>query len=187
MLNAAQVGLFALLVGLFPAQVKQAVPAPVKQGSKLDVEHSDSLCQYLSPTECCEEMLKLASFRATKEHLPEQAAQILKIGCMVGKATLASESVCTNLATSRDFTQKEAKLLCAPKKVKGRCARNKQCAQCTKDLASLEYPGAHNACYAVTYMRRARSTPVVTVQDQPVPSRGDATVIVIPKRRKLLP
>ncbi|MDD9941299.1 MAG: hypothetical protein OXU20_09700 [Myxococcales bacterium] len=181
MLNLAQVGFLALLVGLFPAQLKQA--------SKMKLERSDDICSHLSPSECCEEMLKLASFRATREHLPEQASRILKIGCSVGKRSLGRGSVCTSLATSRAFSQKEVKRLCAPKQVKRRCTRSKSCQQCTKDLAALDYRGAHPACYAVTYKRRARrsSEHVVTVSGEEPPSRGDATVIVIPKRSRLLP
>jgi hypothetical protein len=144
-----------------------------------------SNCEGLSTKECCEQMLRLAAFKASREELPKLAIQAVRLGCS-DKRQLASQAACRGIAFSRQLSAAEVKTTCNRKTIKRRCTKDAVCKQCTSDLAKLGYSNSHWACLAVTRQKKGKSdgSRVVKLPGDENAS-PDATRHVI-KRREVL-
>jgi hypothetical protein len=144
-----------------------------------------SNCSGLSNNACCEQMLRLAAFKASREELPELAIQAVRLGCR-DKNQLATRAACRGIAFSRKLSAGEVKTICNKGAVKRKCNKDAVCKQCIADLAKLGYSNSHWACLAVTHRKKGKSdgSRVVSLPGDENTS-PDATRHVI-KRREVI-
>ncbi len=146
-MNAIRLAFLLLPVWIFPWQISQS--------SKMTVERYSN-CSGLSNTACCEQMLRLAAFKASRAELPKRAIQAVRLGCR-NKQQLASRAACRGIAFSRLLSAGEVKTICNKGAVRRKCRKNAICKQCTSDLAKLGYSNSHWACLAVTHRKKGKS------------------------------
>ena len=129
---------------------------------QMDIERSDDVCGALSSAECCAQMLEIALFRATGDHVPKAAKAPVRLSCNDPDQTIP-ENACRLIAMSRGIGAREAAELCAPATLSKRCAGDDTCRQCMSDLERLDWKSSARACYALTYVGRS-DTRVVTLE-----------------------
>ena len=176
-MNAIRLVFLFLPVCLFPWQISHS--------SKMTVERFSN-CEGLSNSACCEQMLKLAAFKASREQLPKRAIQAVQLGCR-DKDRLATPAACKGIAFSRQLSAKEVKTICDKGAIKSKCRKNAACKQCTSDLVKLGYSNSHWACLAVTHPKKGESdgSRVVKLPGDENNTSPDGTRHVI-KRREVL-
>lgn len=131
-----------------------AASAQSKQGhSRMDIQRSDDVCSALNSAECCAQMLEIALFRATGDHVPKAAKTPVRLSCQDPEQTIP-ENACRLIAMARGFGAREAADLCAPASLGKRCADDDTCRQCMSDLERLEWKASARACFALTYVSR---------------------------------
>jgi hypothetical protein len=128
-----------------------AVSAQSRPRSRMDIERSDDVCSALSPAECCAQMLEIALFRATGDHVPKAAKAPVRLSCKDPEQTIP-ENACRLIAMGRGIGAREAADLCAPASLAKRCADDDTCRQCMSDLERLDWKASARACYALTYV-----------------------------------
>lgn len=175
-MNVLPLVLLFLPVSIFPWQISQS--------SKMTVERHSN-CEGLSAEACCEQMLRLAAFKATREELPKLAIQAVRLGCG-DKRQLATRAACRGIALSRQLSAGEVNAICNQGTVRRKCNKDKVCKQCTIEMAKLGYSNSNWACLAVTHRKNGKSdgSRVVSLPGDEN-SSPDATRHVI-KRREVI-
>ena len=130
--------------------------------ARMDIQRSDDVCSALSAPECCVQMLEIALFRATGDHVPKAAKSPVRLSCRDPEQTIP-ENACRLIAMGRGFGAREAAELCAPASLPKRCTDDDTCRQCMSDLERLDWKSSARACYALTYVGRT-DTRVVTLE-----------------------
>jgi hypothetical protein len=128
----------------------------------MDIQRSDDVCSALNPAECCAQMLEIALFRATGEHVPKAAKSPLRLSCKDPEQTIP-ENACRLIAMGRGFGAREAADMCTPASLAKRCADDDTCRQCMSDLERLDWKSSARACFALTYVG-GHDTRVVTLE-----------------------
>jgi hypothetical protein len=163
-----------------------SLPAQTRQASSVSVEHL-APCAGLSDAECCEWTVRTASFKVTREQMPEASARAVRLVC-ADKQQIPTQSVCKAIALTRGFCAREADLICEEKKTDKLCAKNAPCAECAQKLRKLGYRQAYWACRAATYATEKKPEEQTVIVVEEVTASGgktDATRTVIKRRRKL--
>lgn len=160
------------------------VPWQVGQSSNMTVERFSN-CAGLSTKACCEQMLRLAAFKVSREELPKLTIQAVRLACR-DKHQLASQAACRGIAFSRRLSTGEVKTICNKKTVRRKCSKDAVCKQCSSDLAKLGYRNSYWACLAVTHQKKSKAdgSRVIKLPGEENAS-PDATRHVI-KRREVL-
>lgn len=160
MLQPALAILGALLISFIPAQAKQATKSTsaakqVVASQGFGVSTSGDACEHLSREECCGQMLEIAGFEAHGDQLPRLVKNTVRLTCM-GQSNVVTPQMCRSIMMTRGFDSKESSSACKQARARNRCRKDGTCNQCVSDLAKLSYRGAHNACYAITYVPPAQ-------------------------------
>lgn len=142
--------MFAALHVVLGTLVLSFAQTPAKQQAMTFSLKTGEVCSGLSQEECCAQMVEFAGFKAQGDQLPRLVKSSVKLACMQREAGL-SEQVCRSILTTRGFSVDDADAVCAPAKLRARCAHDADCSRCTNDLQKLSYRGSQNACYAVTH------------------------------------
>jgi hypothetical protein len=134
------------------------------RAARMDIQRSADVCSALSASECCAQMLEIALFRATGDHVPKSAKMPLRLSCEAPRRTIP-ENACRLLALGRGLSASEATQLCAPDKLVQRCSDDAACAQCVSDLGRLAWKAPVRACYALTYVAKPAATDTAGATD----------------------
>jgi hypothetical protein len=153
------------------------IPWQTHHSSTMTVERYSN-CSGLTASECCEQMLNLAAFKASREQLPNRAVQVVHLGCSE-KQQLATLAACRSIAFSRKFSASEVKSICDEKKSRRVCKKNDVCNECTVELAKLSYTNTFWACSAVTQKKGGNSNPCVVLFPEQEKTSSDADEYVM--------
>lgn len=165
-MHALQSFLAAILLAWFPAQARD--------GARFAVQASQDTCLGLTESECCEQRLDYAGFKALGERLPLSAQIPMRLSCTQPNRVVPV-GACRIIANARGFEQSQVQTMCAPQAIRSGCLKDGSCRQCVHDLTRLSYQQSQNACHAVTFVADVVKRKVVVVKSAIVVGRDGYT------------
>jgi hypothetical protein len=161
-MHALHALLAAFLLSWFPAQARDA--------GGFAVQSSQETCLGLKQSECCEQRLDYAGFKALGERLPVAAQVPMRLSCTQPNRVVPV-GACRVIATARGIERAQVTQMCAPPAIRSGCQKDGSCRRCVSDLMRLSYRESQNACHAVTFAPEEQKRRVVVVKSAIVVGR----------------